>query len=52
MNHHPHEIIGSNFAARYWDDADEAVNESATQECFNNVDEYTKSVGPFKPLYV
>ena len=39
-----------NFNAQYWDDADEELIESATQKFINSVDEYTKSIGQFKPF--
>lgn len=39
-----------NFNAQYWDDADEEIIESATQKFINSVDEYTKSIGQFKPF--
>lgn len=39
-----------NYNAQYWDDADEEIIESATQKFINSVDEYTKSIGQFKPF--
>lgn len=39
-----------NSNAQYWDDADEEIIESATQKFIISVDEYTKSIGQFKPF--
>lgn len=39
-----------NYNAQYWDDADEEIIESATQKFINSADEYTKSIGQFKPF--
>ncbi|KAL9072067.1 MAG: hypothetical protein Q9161_003842 [Pseudevernia consocians] len=41
---------GTNFVAQYWDDADEAIIESATQNFIKSVNCYTKSIGQFKPF--
>ena len=45
-----HKSAGSQFGAQYWDGADEAVIESATQKFIKSVNEYTKSVEHFKPF--
>ena len=53
MTHQVHEPSGTNFAAQYWDDVDEAIIESVTQKFISSVNEYTKSIGQFKPfLYI
>ena len=36
--------------AQYWDDTDEAIIESATQNFIKSVNYYTKSIGQFKPF--
>lgn len=51
MTHQAHGSVGTNFAAQYWDDADEAIIESATQKFIDSVNEYTKSIGRFKPFH-
>lgn len=42
--------LGGSFHAQYFDDADGAVIEAATQRWIDRVNEYTKSVGQFKPF--
>lgn len=44
------DLIWCQFGAQYWDDADEAVIESATEKFVSSVNEYTKSIEQFKPF--
>ena len=51
VTRHAHgKFSGNNFNAQYWDDADEAIIEGATRKFIDSVNEYTKSVGQFKPF--
>jgi hypothetical protein len=43
-------ITGTNFAAQYYADEDDAIIEATTRKYIETVNEYTKSVGQFKPF--